>query len=292
MTVPVDVCVVGSANLDLVASTARLPGPGETVLGHAYAEHAGGKGLNQAVSAARSGATTAFVGAVGDDAAGRRLRAVLESDGIDHSLLEVADAPTGRALILVDDQGENTIVVVPGANAAVTASTLPASRVVLAQLEVPLDTVGRTFERARRAGAITIFNPAPASAVPEQVLASADIVVPNEHELELVGGVEALLAAGCSAVVVTLGGAGVEVHRPDGVTAQAAYEVDVVDTTGAGDAFNGALAARLAAGDTLDGAVAWASAAGALATTAPGAVPAQPDAAAITELMAAGRRRS
>ena len=139
-----DVCVVGSANLDLVATTPRIPGPGETVLGSGYAEHAGGKGLNQAVASARSGARVAFVGCVGDDDAGRRMLSVLADDGIDAGALTVSSSPTGRALIVVDDDGENSIVVVPGANHDVTLpGSLPDASVVLCQLEVPLDQVGR-----------------------------------------------------------------------------------------------------------------------------------------------------
>jgi ribokinase len=289
----IDVCVVGSANLDLVAGAPRIPMPGETVLGTTYAEHPGGKGLNQAVAASRSGAAVVFVGAVGTDAAGERLRGVLADEAIDATGLATSDRPTGRALIVVDDRGENSIVVVPGANATVTApAPLPRSSVVLCQLEVPIDAVATSLAAARAAGALTVLNPAPAAALPGAVLADCDVIVPNEHELALLGGVDALLAAGCGAVVVTRGGAGVDVHA--GGTAGTAplhvppFPVDVVDTTGAGDAFCGALAARLAAGDPLEVAVRWAAAAGALATTVAGAVPAQPRADAIRELLARG----
>jgi len=281
-----DVCVVGSANLDLVATTSRIPGPGETLLGTGYAEHAGGKGLNQAVAAARSGAHVMFVGCVGDDGAGHRMRAVLAEDGIDASALAVSSSPTGRALIVVDDSGENSIVVVPGANLDVALpDPLPDARVVLCQLEVPLGEVARAMSAGRHAGATTILNPAPAASLPADLLSDCDIVVPNEHEVELLGGVDALLAAGCRAVVVTRGGAGVDVHTAGGVVHCPPFEVEVVDTTGAGDAFCGALAARLAAGDDLQEAVRWASAAGALATTVVGAVPAQPRAEAIRALL-------
>jgi ribokinase len=283
-----DVCVVGSANLDLVAGAPRIPGPGETVLGSDYAEHAGGKGLNQAVAAARSGARVAFVGCVGDDDAGRRMRAVLEHDGIDAGALTTGNAPTGRALIVVDAHGENSIVVVPGANhALVMPDALPPAAVVLCQLEVPLPQVGRALVAARRAAATTILNPAPAAPLPIELVALCDVIVPNEHEVELLGGPAALLAGGCGAVVVTRGSAGVDVHTVDGVFHAEAFTVDVVDTTGAGDAFCGSLAARLAAGDSLGAAVRWASAAGALATTVAGAVPAQPTGERIRELLAA-----
>ncbi|NNE12765.1 MAG: ribokinase [Ilumatobacter sp.] len=287
MPKPVDVCVVGSANLDLVAGAPRHPSPGETVLGTSYAEHAGGKGLNQAVAAARSGATTAFVGAVGDDEAGERLAGVLLQESIDTALLGRVDGPTGRAMIVVDDAGENSIVVISGANALVAApGSLPPATVVLAQLEIAVATVLAVFEQARAAGATTVLNPAPAAPLPPELLRATDIVVPNEHEVDLIGGVDHLLSAGCGAVVVTRGAAGVDLHRPDAdVTRVEAFPVSVVDTTGAGDAFCGSLACRLALGDDLDTASRWASAAGALATTRAGAVPAQPTASAVLALL-------
>ncbi len=283
-----DVCVVGSANLDLVATTDRLPAPGETVLGSEYAEHPGGKGLNQAVAAARSGARVSFVGAVGDDAAGAELRVVVADEGIDATLLAEVRAPTGRALILVDRSGENSIVVVPGANAHVTMpSQLPECEVVLVQREIPPQVVLAALITARQRGATTVLNPAPAASIDIEVLGHCDVVVPNEHEIVDLGGPQALLAAGCRAVVVTKGGDGVDVYTADASPLHLpAFAVDVVDTTGAGDAFCGSLAARLAAGDELPTAVRWASAAGALATTVRGAVPAQPHRAAILALLA------
>jgi ribokinase len=290
MAVGCDVCVVGSANLDLVATTPRIPSPGETVLGTAYAEHAGGKGLNQAVAASRSGAHVAFVGCVGDDDAGRRMRGVLTHDGIDDSELSVSASPTGRALIVVDGNGENSIVVIPGANHALALTDrAPDAAVVLCQLEVPLEQVKRALVAGRARGATTILNPAPAAPLPGDLLAACDMVVPNEHEVQLLGGVSALLAAGTRAVVVTRGGAGVDTHTAEGQEHCPPFVVDVVDTTGAGDAFCGALAARLAAGDELRAAVRWAAAAGALATTIVGAVPAQPTADSIRALLATGQ---
>ena len=290
MPVRCDVCVVGSANLDLVATTPRIPRPGETVLGTTYAEHAGGKGLNQAVAASRSGARVAFVGCVGDDDAGRRMREVLTHDGIDDSNLSVSASPTGRALIVVDGNGENSIVVVPGANHALAQTDgVPDAAVVLCQLEVPLEQVKRALVAARGRDATTILNPAPAAPLPADLLAACDIVVPNEHEVELLGGVALLLAAGCRAVVVTRGGAGVDIHTAEGEEHCPPFVVDVVDTTGAGDAFCGALAARLSAGDDLRAAVRWAAAAGALATTLVGAVPAHPTADSIRALLASAQ---
>ena len=277
-----DVLVVGSANLDVVVHAARHPLPGETLLGRDLAEFAGGKGLNQAVAAARSGAQTAFVGALGDDPAGDRLRRVLADDAIDATHVATMSAPTGRALIVVADDGENTIVVAPGANASVTCpAPLPTARVVLAQLELPVDTVAAALAAGRAAGSLTVLNPAPAAELALDVLSLADFIVPNHHEVELLGGPQRLLAAGARAVVVTRGGAGVDVYTTDGIDHVPPHPVQPVDTTGAGDAFCGSLAARLAAGDELATAVRWAAVAGALATTVPGAVAGQPTAAAI-----------
>ena len=282
-----DVCVIGSANLDVVARCQRHPMPGETLLGTSLAEHAGGKGLNQAVAAARSGARTTMIGAVGTDEPGVRLRAVLDDNGIDSSYVAVSNDITGRAIIVVDDHGENTIVVVPGANGAVRLpQALPRCRVVVAQLEVPLATVTAGFAAARAAGAMTVLNPAPAADLTAELLGLADVVVPNEHELELLGGADRLIELGVRALVVTRGAQGVDLITPEGRQHVAPFRVSVVDTTGAGDAFCGSMCARLAAGDDLATAVRWGAAAGALATTVAGAVPAQPTASAIEALLA------
>ena len=287
-----DVAVVGSVNLDLVATTVRLPGPGETVAGTGYAEHAGGKGLNQAVAAARAGASVALVAAVGDDEAGHRLRSVAKAERIDVSdVAVITGTPTGRALITVDVAAENSIVVVPGANADIGVDDLPAARVVVAQLEIPLDVVVTAFRAARSRGSLTVLNPAPAGRLPDELITLCDVIVPNEHELELIGGVPSLLERGVATIVVTRGSAGVTVveRREDASPAPwslDAFAVEPIDTTGAGDAFCGALAARLAAGDPLARAVRFAAAAGALATTVRGAVPSLPRRADIESLIA------
>jgi ribokinase len=279
-----DVVVVGSANLDLVARTARLPGPGETVHGSSFVELPGGKGLNQAIAAARAGARVAFVGAVGDDAAGALLRGVAIADGVDDRwLITVPGVASGRALISVDDTAENSIVVVPGANARVGFDGFPHARVVLAQLEVDPAVVAAAFGLARSRGALTILNPAPADGVPDGLVALCDVVVPNEHELAVLGGPAELAAAGVATLVVTRGAAGADLHERVGggwsTQPVAPFDVDAVDTTGAGDAFCGAMAARLAAGASLVDALVFAAANGALATTRPGAVPSLPYAA-------------
>lgn len=280
-----DVCVVGSANLDLVATVDRLPGPGETVPGSSFAEYPGGKGLNQAVAAARAGASVAFVGAVGDDGAGATLRAVMDDNGIDSSRVATSASATGRALIGVAASGENSIIVVAGANATVTAREVPAARVVLTQLEVPLPAVESALAAGRAAGAITVLNPAPVQPIDAAILQWCDIVVPNEHEVELLGGVAHLLALGARAVVVTLGRRGCDLHTSDGVVHIDPFAVVPVDTTGAGDTFSGSLCARLAAGDDLPTALRFASAAGALCTTVAGAVPSIPGRAAVEALL-------
>ncbi len=284
-----DVTVLGSANLDLVASTSRLPHPGETVVGRRYREHAGGKGLNQAVAAARVGASVALVGAVGDDEAGRRLRRLAADEGIDVAGVEIVDGiPTGRAMITVDADGQNCIVVVPGANATVTADRSPAATVLLAQLESPIAAVGRAFTAARAAGSMTVLNPAPAAPLPGELLAVTDLVVPNEHEAELLGGASAL-SGRVDVVVVTRGAAGVTVHDRGETWSEPAVAVTAVDTTGAGDAFCGVLAARLASGEGLSDAVRWAAAAGAHASTVAGAVPSLPTATQVRSLLGATR---
>jgi ribokinase len=284
--VTVDVCVVGSANLDLVATVDRLPLPGETVLGTTFAEHPGGKGLNQAVAAARAGgAGVAFVGAVGRDGAADILRGVLADEGIDVGGLRQVTVASGRALIGVDGAAENSIIVVPGANAEVTVGDVPRCAVLLVQLEVPLRAVAAALAAGRAAGATTVLNPAPAAELDAELLTMCDVVVPNEHEAMLLGGPHRLRQLGARAVVVTHGARGVTIHTAAGALDLPAFVVEAVDTTGAGDTFCGTLAARLAAGDDLALAARYASAAAALCTTGRGAVPSIPTVAEVRALL-------
>ncbi|MCU4185877.1 bifunctional hydroxymethylpyrimidine kinase/phosphomethylpyrimidine kinase [Acidiferrimicrobium sp. IK] len=309
--------VVGSLNLDHVVGVERLPTEGATVAASAYSTGAGGKGLNQAVAAARQGAAVAMVGAVGDDDAGRGLLALLAGEGIDAGGVRVDDGrPTGLALITVAEGGANTIVVVAGANAGVTeaaaavtgsgstqsgaVATEPAGAglagrprdVVLTQLEIPLAAVRAALRAARDADALGILNPAPAAGpLPADVLALASIVVPNETEARALTGeadpeaaAVALVAAGCPAAIVTVGEAGAVVAQPGRVFRVPAFPVTPVDTTAAGDAFCGTLAAALAGGALLADAVRRACAAGSLAAAAPGAVASLPGAAAVAAL--------
>jgi len=282
---PFDVVVVGSANMDLVARVVRLPHPGETVSAHGYFEACGGKGTNQAIAAARAGARTAFIGAVGSDAAGDTLRAAFVHDAVDVSMLATVREPTGRALIGVSDDAENLIIVVPGANHALSvdhidaaAALLANAKVVLVQLEVRLAVVQRAVELAGH-DTIVVLNPAPASELPDDVLRHVDVITPNEHEVALLGGAAALVARGVANVVVTQGARGALLVTRDGETRIEPFAVTPVDTTGAGDAFCGVLSARLAvAGGLAELALALRAAAvgGALATQTAGAVPSLP----------------
>lgn len=277
-----DVVVVGSANLDLVARTSRLPKPGETVSGSHFFEACGGKGVNQAIASARAGARTAFVGALGRDHAGETLLAALVKDGVDVSAVQRVSAPTGRALIGVSDDGENSIIVVPGANHAISIddiekhkSLISSAKVLLCQLEVPLSVVQRAFELAGPS-TTRILNPAPAQTLSNSLLGVIEIVTPNEHEVELLGGVSKLQSLGVKTVIVTQGEKGAMVVDETGARQVDPFKVTPVDTTGAGDAFCGMLAARLAIGESMSVALRAAVIAGALATQTEGAVPSLP----------------
>ena len=277
-----DVVVVGSANLDLVARTTRLPKPGETVSGSHFFEACGGKGVNQAIAAARAGARTAFIGALGRDHAGETLLAALVKDGVDVSAVQRVTAPTGRALIGVSDDGENSIIVVPGANHAISIddiekhkTLISSAKVLLCQLEVPLSVVQHAFELAG-SSTTRILNPAPAQALSNSLLGVVDIITPNEHEVELLGGASKLLSLGVKTVIVTQGENGAIVVDASGERQVDPLKVTPVDTTGAGDAFCGMLAARLATGESMTAALRAAVISGALATQTEGAVPSLP----------------
>ena len=275
-----DVCIVGSANLDLVTTVEHLVRPGETILANGYEEHPGGKGLNQAVACARMGAATAFIGAVGQDGAGETLMKVMESESINTEGVARPEAPAGRAFISVDKAGENNIIVVPGSNALLVTGqgddVVAKSKVVLAQLEIPIEAVIQAFRTARQCGAITVLNPAPIRDLPEELLRLVDYLVPNEVEAEHLGGVDHCLALGVKAVVTTRGAAGVRIFTPGGESVIESVSVQAVDTTAAGDAFIGGLCASLARGLALDEATRIGCAAGAISVTRKGAVPSLP----------------
>ncbi|BCJ30102.1 ribokinase [Actinocatenispora sera] len=288
-----DVVVLGSANMDLVVTTDRLPGRGETIAGGTFRQVPGGKGANQAIAAARAGGTVRFAGAVGDDDLGRRIVAALASAGVDTTAVGRAGVPTGTAHITVAAGGDNTIVVVPGANGTLTdllpahAYAIATADTLLLQLELPLPVVQAAATHAHALGVRTILTPAPARPLSDDLLAAVDLLVPNEHEATLIAGVDdpyraaQLLAKHCD-VLLTLGERGaVHVTADAEPVAVPAFPVTAVDTTAAGDTFVGVLAVALAAGAAMPDAMRRASAAAALSVQQPGASDSAPTAARI-----------
>ena len=281
------VVVVGSVNVDQIVTAPRFPSPGETIIGTSVASSVGGKGANQAVAAALTGTRVALVARTGDDVDGATARRRLADRGVQTEHVEVlAGEVTGTAWITVAEQ-DNAIIVIAGANDRWTPGDLPAivgpAAVVLCQLEIPLDVVRAAAAQARGS---FVLNAAPAAELPDDLLARCDVLVVNEHELAVVAeigaaavtGADAIASAhqklrdrGTIAVVTTRGAAGAVVTDADGTTELAAPVSTVVDTTGAGDAFVGVLAARLAAGDTLVDACRWGVVAGSLAVRGAGA---------------------
>lgn len=301
------ITVVGSLNMDLVIRTPRLPLPGETLSGGPFATYPGGKGANQAVAAARLGAAVAMVGRVGDDAFGEELRAGLIHAGIDAAQVPAAPGmATGVALITVEEGGQNTIVIAPGANATVgpadiaaAASTIGAARLLLLQLEIPLPAITRAAQIARAAGTTVILNPAPAPAgpLPAELLACVDYLIPNEIEAAaLLGGPlpgDPLRAAravrertGVGAALITLGARGAAIDSADLAHYQPAFPINAIDATAAGDAFIGGFAAALASGHGPAAALRRGCAAGALAATRMGAQASLPTIAELERMLA------
>jgi ribokinase len=300
-----NIVVVGSLNMDLVTRTARRPARGETLLGESFGMFVGGKGLNQAIAAARQGAAVRMVGRLGADDFGRRLRRTMADEGIDAQYVTEDDSTSsGIATIVVDGEGDNSIIVVSGANTRVgpadverAAAMIAGADALMLQLEVPLDAVIRAAEIARAAGVRVLLNPAPARPLPEELLRLVDVLTPNETETQILTDLhidddqsatraaDALLARGVGAAVLTLGARGALLADGTQHTRIPGYSVEVVDTTAAGDAFCGALAAQLARGRPLADAVRYANAAGALATTVLGAEPAMPRLEAVERLV-------
>ncbi|GAA4188703.1 ribokinase [Gryllotalpicola kribbensis] len=301
------IVMVGALNADLAIRVERLPAPGETVAGRDVQVLPGGKASNQAVAAARLCGRVRLVGAVGDDENGRMLREHAAAAGVD--VAHVAVLPgvaTGQAIIPVDDAGENAIILVPGANGAIAPDDIPVeayldAAIVCLSLEVPMPVVQRAAARAAAAGARVVLNPSPYRSLPASLLDATDVLIVNELEAgQLLGtpidldadGIAALRAAvaprGISQLVVTRGAQGALAVDGGAVAEIAATRVEAVDTTGAGDAFTGALAVGLAAGRSLPDAAAEASLVAAFSTTRRGAQPSYPTAAELADLRAAG----
>jgi len=285
------IAVLGSTNMDLVAYVGKAPQRGETVTGREFRTIPGGKGANQAVAAARSGADVSMIGAVGNDAYGTQLRSTLEHSGVDTDHLRTVEGASGTAHIVVDDEGGNAIVVIPAANGTVTAlapgdeGLIATADALLLQLEIPLTAVIEGAQAAHRHGVRTILTPAPAQPLPPELLAVTDLLVPNQHEATALTGLPdpqhaaTALLDQVPEVVVTLGPAGslyaARGAEPVTITVPAP-PVTAVDSTGAGDTFVGALAVALAEGRPMPDALAWAAAAGALSVQRPGASASMP----------------
>jgi ribokinase len=303
------VVIVGSLNMDLVTRAPRLPRAGETLAGQSFVTVPGGKGANQAVAAARLGASVAMIGCVGDDAYGEQLRTALLAEGIDcQAVTRVTGESTGVALIVVDDSSQNAIVIVAGGNGHVTASVvdsfdalLSGAEVIICQLEVPLDTVGHVLKRGHELGKTVILNPAPASGpLPAEWFAWIDYLIPNESEATALTGLpvdstasadaaaSALLKAGVSKVIVTLGEQGALFASASRSEHFPAPKVQPVDTTAAGDTFVGGFAAALADGKSESDAIRFGQVAAALSVTRSGAQPSIPTFAEVQASAAQG----
>jgi ribokinase len=304
------VVIVGSLNMDLVTRAPRLPRAGETLAGQSFVTVPGGKGANQAVAAARLGASVAMIGCVGDDAYGGQLRAALLAEGVDcQAVTPVSGESTGVALIVVDDSSQNAIVIVAGGNGHVTASVVDSfdallcqAEVIICQLEVPLDTVGHVLKRGHELGKTVILNPAPASGpLPAQWFAWIDYLIPNESEATALTGLPvdstasadaaatALLDAGVSKVIVTLGEQGALFASKSRSEHFPAPKVQPIDTTAAGDTFVGGFAAALADGKSESDAIRFGQVAAALSVTRSGAQPSIPTFAEVQACAAQGQ---
>lgn len=296
------ITVVGSINLDLIAHAARLPRPGETVVGDHFHAAPGGKGANQALAAARAGASVRIVGAVGRDAFAGQALGLLKEGGVDLTKVKETDQPTGTALIMVGDKGENIITVVPGANSLVAAHFVDSVNFrpgdcALLQLEIPVLAVSEALTRARAGHALTILNTAPFRGEAAPLLRQADIIVANETEFDLYARalnmdgrirdeqMEAFAHTTGRTVVVTLGAEGAIAASPSGMIRVGAHRIEPVDTVGAGDTFCGYLAAGLIAGLELEEALRRAAVAGALACLKHGAQAAIPMAKDVDALL-------
>jgi ribokinase len=295
-----DILVVGSLNMDLVVRAPRFPAPGETISGEDLAIIPGGKGANQAVAAARLGADVSMLGRVGCDVFGQSLLDNLADNGVDASRVQRDAAATGTATILVDAHGQNSIVLSPGANGKVTpddVADLPDAKILILQFEIPSETVFRAAQLGREKGMRVIVNPAPARKAGPDLLKLADLLVPNESELSLLTGqpvsdaasaeaaARLLIAQGAGMVIVTRGEHGSLTVTQNDIYHVPAFQVDVIDTTAAGDAFIGGLAVALAEDKPIREALTNANACGALATTRFGAQPSLPNKEEVDEFL-------
>jgi ribokinase len=287
-----DILVIGSLNADLVVKSPRFPQPGETISGEDLQIIPGGKGANQAVAAARQGTSVTMIGRVGNDSFGPFLVDSLKSDQVDITHISKDESATGTAIIVVDSNGQNSIVLSAGANGKVSPKNVDAfqadAKILLLQLEIPLDTVTYSAKWGKQKGLTVILNPAPARELPDELIENIDYITPNETELSLLTGLEvkdassaqeaakALLKRGAKNVIVTLGSKGALLITGSNITQIDSYKVDVTDTTAAGDSFIGGFASALIRNTELEEAVKYGNACGALAVTKFGAQPSLP----------------
>lgn len=291
MSTPRYILVAGSSNTDMVINSPHLPAPGETIIGSSFFMNPGGKGANQAVAAARLGGHVVFICKTGNDIFGKQAAAIFENEGIDTSyVIEDADNPSGVALITVDDKAENTIVVASGSNGTLSRADIAHSNnvienaaIVLMQLEIPIDTVQYVAETAKSKNVRVILNPAPACALPDALLRNVSIITPNEKEAEMLTGIQvtdmdsakqaaiALATKGIETVIITLGPKGALIYDGGKFEHVKSVEVKAVDTTAAGDIFNGALAVALDEGMPLNEATRFACRVAAISVTRKGA---------------------
>jgi ribokinase len=304
------IVVVGSSNTDMIVQTPHIPRPGETILGGTFNTAAGGKGANQAVACARAGGQVTFVARVGADMFGDQALQGFREDGINVDFVTKDEsAPSGVALIIVDDQGENSIAVASGANGNLSVSDVEAAAeiikaagIVLMQLETPIETIEAASALAVKHGVKVILNPAPAQALSDALLKQVSILTPNETEAEMLTGIgvqneadakkaaQALVDKGVTHVIITLGAAGAYVYSDEFSGMVPGFKVDPVDTTAAGDTFNGTPAVALAEGKSLAEAVTFANAAAAISVTTLGAQPSAPKREAVEAFLEKNRR--
>jgi|ERR1035437_3973897 ribokinase len=290
------VLVVGSANMDMVVTVDRFPFPGETIFGKKYRTYPGGKGANQAVACAKLGVRTYFIGKFGDDDFCETLTNSMRNVGVNlNNIFIDKEENTGTALITIDKEGQNKIIVISGSNMKLSLSDIESQRmlfghvkIVLAQLEIPLDTVLKTAELSKKEGAIFILNPAPAQQLPDELLHRIDFLTPNEIELEQISGIKVsdeesagkaaldLINRGVRNVIVTLGSNGSLLVNKNEIKKFPAIEVQAVDTTGAGDSFNGAFAFSLAKGNDMEKSVKFANKVASICVTRMGAQSSMP----------------
>ncbi|MBO3444256.1 MULTISPECIES: ribokinase [Clostridia] len=284
------ICVIGSLNMDLVVKVDTMPKGGQTLIGSNFKEVPGGKGANQAVAMARLGANVSMIGKVGDDSFGQTMINALKNDNVDTRYINIEKGPTGVALITVDKNAENSIVVAPGANYKVDKSyidknldAIKNSDIVVVQLETPLDTIKYALKRAKELNKYTILNPAPAVKLEDELIENVDLLTPNETELEIISGVEInseddilkaakiMIEKGVKELIVTLGSKGSLYINKEKSMFKKAYKVDAVDTTAAGDSYTGALSVAFANDKHVEEAMDFASKVGALSVMKEGA---------------------